>query len=102
MKIFKYLLILLIIAFLGLYFAYSNGYSEKIIGDKVVLTNEMIEEFENDILEGNDISLENYLTNNKDLSTKTSNFSLKISSKLENIVDNSIKFIFRKLSNMVE
>ena len=62
----------------------------------------MIEEFENDILEGNDISLENYLTNNKDLSTKTSNFSLKISSKLENIVDNSIKFIFRKLSNMVE
>ena len=45
MKIFKYLLILLIIAFLGLYFAYSNGYSEKLTGENVILTNEMIEEF---------------------------------------------------------
>lgn len=102
MKIFKLFFLLLIIGFLGLYFVYTNGYSDKIIGDKVILTNEQIEEFEQDILNGEDILLESYLKEENNYSTKTSDMSLKLSNKLENIVDSSIKFIFRKIGSVVE
>ena len=102
MKIFKIFIIILIISFLVLFFAYSNGYSESMKRNKMNLTNEKIEEFENDVLSGENISINNYLTSDKDYSTKTSKASLKVSSKLENIVDYSIKFIFRKLGDMVE
>lgn len=102
MKIFKLLILLLIVSFLGLYFAYINGYSDKIINDKVTMTNQKIEEFEQDILNGEEILLESYLDVENNYSTKASNMSLKLSSKIENIIDSSIKFIFRKISGVVE
>jgi len=102
MKIFKIFVIVLIIGFLGLFFAYTNGYSEKFENNKMILTNEKIEEFEKDILNNENISLESYLDIKKDYSTKTSDMTLNLSSKLENLVDNSIKYIFRKLSGMIE
>lgn len=102
MKIFKLLIIILILGFLGLYFAYSNGYQESLRKNKVNLTNEKIEKFESDVLNNNDILLENYFESEKDYSTKTSKVSLKVSSKIENIIDSGIKFIFRKLGNMIE
>lgn len=102
MKIFKLFIIVLILGFLGLYFAYSNGYQESLRKSKVNLTNEKIEMFENDILNGSNILLESYLENEKNYSTKTSKISLKISSKIENTVDLGIKFIFKKLGNMLE
>lgn len=102
MKVFKVFVLLIIIGFLGLFFAYSNGYYEKMQGDKMVLTNQMIEEFEEDVLNGENVTIESYLKEEKDYSTNTSKASLKLSNKIENIVDSGIKFIFRKLSNMVE
>lgn len=102
MKIFKIFILLIIIGFLGLFFAYSNGYYEKMQGDKTILTNQMIEEFEKDVLNGENVTIESYLKEEKDYSTNTSRASLKLSNKIESIVDSGIKFIFRKLSNMVE
>ena len=102
MKFFKLFIFILIFAFLGLFFIYSNGYQESILKNKINLTNEKIEEFEKDVLNGDDILLENYFEDEKDYSTKTSKFSLKISSKIETIFDSGIKFIFRKLGNMIE
>ena len=67
-----------------------------------LLTNEKIEQFEKDLQAGKDISLENYQEEEKDYTTKTSKMSLKVSSKLENIISYSIKFIFRKLGSAIE
>lgn len=102
MNLFKVFVILIIIMFLSLFFIYSNGYSEKILQDKISLTNEKIEEFENDILNQENILINNYLEEEIDYSTKTSKVSLKISNKIEKIVNSSIKFIFKKLGNMIE
>ena len=101
-KIFPYFIILLILSFLGLYFAYSNGYYELKQREKVSLTNQKIEEFESDILSGKDVNLETYLKKDNTYQTKTSEFSLKASEKIENIIDSGIKFIFKKISNLVE
>ena len=101
-KSLKYIPILLIISFFGLYIAYQNGYYEKITRDKINLTNQRIEQFEQDIKDGVDVTIDDYLDEEKDYTTKTSKASLKISSKLENIIDSGIKFIFRKISSIVE
>lgn len=101
-NLFKYGMLLIIILFLGLYFIYSNGYYEKLQNDKMILTNNQIEQFEEDLKNGVDITLESYLDNDINYQTKTGGFSLKISNKVENIVDSTIKFIFRSLSNIVE
>ena len=102
MKIFKLFIILIIISFLALFFAYKNGYYEKTLQKEVLLTNEKIEQFEKDLQSGKDISLETYQEEEKDYTTKTSKMSLKVSSKLENIISSSIKFIFRKLGSAIE
>ena len=101
-KIFKGLLAGLIVCFLGLFYAYSNGYYEKKQNDKVLLTNEMIEKFEQDIKDGRDVTIDSYLKEEPDYSTKTTKLSLKLSNKAENLIDGAIKFIFQKLGSVVE
>ena len=102
MKILKILFIFLILGFLGLYFAYSNGYYENIQREKVNLTNQQIEEFEQSLMNGEEISLDTYKLDNIDYRTNTSKLSLKVSNTFENIVNSGIKFIFRKISNVIE
>ena len=102
MKLFKILFLLLIIGFLGLYFAYSNGYYETMQSEKVSLTNKQIEEFEEALMNGEEISLDTYKLDNIDYSTNTSKLSLKVSNSFENIVNSGIKFIFRKISSVIE
>ena len=101
-KVFKGIILLLIVSFLGLYYAYSNGYYEKRQKDKIMLTNESIEKFEQDLKNGKDISLEDYKVKDEDYSTRTSKFSLNISNKATHIVDSAIKYIFKKLGNALE
>lgn len=101
-KIIKYIPILIIILFLGLYFAYQNGYYERIIRDKITMTNVNIEKFEQDIKDGKDVTIEDYLEDEKDYSTKIGNTSLKVGGELEKIINSGIKFIFKKISSVVE
>lgn len=97
-----YIPIIIIVLLLGLYFAYQNGYYEQITRDKIMLTNEQIEHFEQDIIDGKDVSLEKYIDNNKSYSTKIGNASLKVSNKIENTINKLIKFLFKKISKVVE
>ncbi len=101
-KVFKGIIFFLVIGFLGLYFAYNNGYYEKKQQDKITLTNEMIEKFEDDIKEGKDVTIESYFEEEPDYSTKASRFSLEISNKASSFVDSAIKFVFNKLGNVIE
>lgn len=101
-KLFKVIPLFLIIIFLGLYFIYQNGYYDKVMQNKITLTNENIEQFEQDILDGKDVSLDDYLPDEPSYATKTGNLSLKLSSNIENIFNNSIKYIFKKIASVVE
>lgn len=49
--------------FLVMYISSINGYKEKRLHDKVVITEEAIKEFENDILAGKDVEVIDYLNN---------------------------------------
>ena len=98
----SYLPLIIIILFIGLYLIYQNGYYEKVTRDKIMLTNEQIEKFEQDIVDGKDVSLEKYVDNSKNYTTKVGNISLKVSNKVENGLNKVIKFIFNKISSVVE
>lgn len=98
----KGIIFLSILGFLALYYAYSNGYYQQLQGEKVVLTNQMIEEFEKDVKDGKNISLADYYEKEKDYSTKTSQMSLKLSSKVSSFFDKVIKFVFQKLGSALE
>ncbi len=101
-KYLKLIPFIFILLFASLFYSYQNGYYEKYMRDKTILTNYKIEEFENDIKEGKDITLNKYLKDEKSYATKTSNMSLKISNKIENIINKGIKYFFKKVANYVE
>ena len=101
-NILNYIPFIIIILFLGLFFSYQNGYYDKYMKDKIDLTSQAIEKFEQDIIDGRDVSIENYLEKEKSYSTKASSISLKLSNKFENVISSGIKYLFKKISNVVE
>ena len=101
-KVLKNIPLIILILLLGLYFSYQNGYYDKYMRDKIKLTNQNIEKFEQDIKDFKDVTIEDYLQEEKSYATKTSNISLKVANKLENVINEGIKFLFRKISSIVE
>ena len=76
-KLFHLLIWILFISFLVLYFAQSFGYYEDLNNKKSYLTEEKIKQFENDVKNGKEIKVENYVVNiKKDYSNKVSSFGL--------------------------
>lgn len=101
-KVLNNIPLIILILLLGLYFSYQNGYYDKYMRDKIKLTNQNIEKFEQDIKDFKDVTIEDYLQEEKSYATKTSNISLKVANKLENVINEGIKFLFRKISSIVE
>lgn len=92
-KILKFVSFIIILTFLFAYFIEITGYYEYKLLNKRILTEEQMRKFENDIKEGKEIDLEDYLSNtNVDYSNKltktTSNISLKLNNCLKEILIN--------------
>lgn len=98
---FMIVVIVLFGAYLSLYYLSISGYYEYKEYNKMVLTEEAMQRFENDVKDGKDISIENYISDYKDYSNSVSNFGLKTGESLEKIVDKGLGGIFRVLSKLV-
>ena len=62
---------------------------------------QMILKYEEDLKNGIDVTKENYDIKKPDYSNKYTNTTLKVSEKIKNLIDGSIKFIFKKMNGMV-
>lgn len=82
-KIFKALFSLLLIVYLVIYVASSSGYYEYKNYKKMTLTEEQIEKFENDVKEGKEVNVEDYVIEET------------------NVYDNRIAKVGKKLSFMI-
>lgn len=102
MKYFKIILIISIIGFLGLFFAYQNGLNEKWNNERKVLTEAMIKEYENDLKKGVDVTNKEYVIIKPTYSNKYSSNLLKASKKIEKGIDKAIKYFFKKINDMVD
>ena len=62
-KIFKYVFVFLFIIFMTLYFSQLTGYYEYRNYQKMVMTEEQIKQFEQDIKDGKEVDIKDYTVN---------------------------------------
>ena len=101
-KIIKGIFFILLLSFIVLLLLEETGYYKTRTSRVKVLTEEQIKTFEEDIKEGKEIDINDYVINRVDYSNDLSNNIYKISLKLEKGLDSVIKFIFKKVNEMVE
>lgn len=102
-KLMKLLGIILIVLFLVMFFSSSSGYYEYELNKKSNLTQDAILKFEQDVKNGKEIDINDYLVEeNKDYSNSFSKAGLSISNKIGTIFSEGVKFIFNSIGNIVE
>lgn len=92
-KLFRLIIFTIIIIFFCSYFMEKTGYYEYKLQNKKILTEQEMLKFEQDVKEGKDVSLEDYLSNtnidySNTLTKTTSNISIKLNKYLKNILVN--------------
>lgn len=101
-NIIKIFLLIIIFCFFAMFFSSSSGYYEYELNKKTNLTNDAIIKFEQDIKDGKQIDVNNYIVSeNKDYSNNFSNAGLKLSNKIKKIFSEGVKFIFNSIGDMV-
>lgn len=98
---FKISLIILIVLYLVLYFSYHNGYYIDKNKERVLLTEEKIKEYEEDLKKGIDTSKKDYIIVSDTYDNTYTRLSLAISKKIESGFDKVIKYFFRKVSDSI-
>lgn len=100
-KIFARVFIAILIAFTAIYISQATGYYEYEQHKNVVLTNEQIKKFEQDVKNGKDVDALSYLEEEeKDYSSNISNFGLKLSNNLSKMVKNFMDKTFKVLNDL--
>lgn len=101
-KIFKWSFMFLLVIFLTLYFSQLTGYYEYQNYQKMVMTEEQIMQFEQDIKDGKEVDIKDYVVNiNRDYDNSLSNLGMNISNIISNTVKNGIIKLFSGISGMV-
>lgn len=99
----KIILILAFTLFVASYFIEETGYYDYKLQEKMVLTNEQIKKFEQDIKEGKEVDIESYLKeNDKDYSNNITTNITKVSLTTNKYLKKGIESIFDILNNFVK
>ena len=102
-KIIKIFFFLCFISYLTFYTAGRAGYYEYNERRKMTFIKEQIEQFENDVKNGKNIELKEYLKNtDKDYQNRLSKATLNISEYIAKYTKKGVNIIFTKLGNAIE
>lgn len=102
-KFIKVSVFIIVIVFLVMFFSSSSGYYEYELNKKSNLTQDAIDRFEQDVRDGKEIDINDYLIeDNKDYSNTFSNAGLKISNNIEKFFSEGVKLIFNSIGNLVD
>ena len=102
-KLINIIFLMLFMSFLVIYFSEITGYYEYQNHKKTTLTEEQIRKFENDVENGKEIDLNQYLVvENKNYNNKLSKAASKLSDGISNVVKKGVESTFKFLSNLVE
>ena len=102
-KFVKLLILSIFIIFLIMVFSSSGGYYEYELNKKSTLTQEAIKAFEQDVREGKEIDINDYLVNeSKDYSNSFSKVGLNLSNKIGKLFSEGVKFIFNSVGKLVD
>ena len=98
-KIFKIIFFSLFLAFVISYIIEKTGYYEYNLQNKMVMTNEAMKQFEQDIKEGKDVRREDYLVSTEKDYTST---LTKGTNKVYSILKKGIEGVFKVIGSFVE
>lgn len=99
-KGFRVVFIFLFVIFLTMYILVGSNYYEYELHKKVVLTNEDIKRFEDDIKNNKVVDIDNYISSRVDYSNSFSNMSTKVSKGTLKYIKQGIEGIFDVFSKM--
>jgi len=95
-KMIKAVGVIILIAFLSLFFSRYNSYYE----NQKVLTDEAIERFEKDLKEGKEIVASNYLEEEKNYNNKVAKIGIKTSKFIEKTFNKGLNLLMNYLEKM--
>ena len=99
----KVFLLMFLIIFLVMYFSSGNGYYQYELNKKTNLTEEAIKRFEQDVKDGKEIDINDYLVNEKkDYSNNFSRAGLNLSNNIKKIFSEGVKLLFDSIGNLVD
>lgn len=94
---------MLFLAFVIGYIIEETGYYEYNLQNKMVMTNESMAKFEEDLKEGKDVMLEDYVVNTeKDYTSSLTRSTNTISVKVNDVLKRGIESVFKVLGKFVE
>lgn len=98
----RLIILILVFLFFVLYFMQASGYSEYTKNRENMLTEEQIKEYEEDIESGKDVTIKDYLNEDKvNYDNKMSELSLDLSNLLENVFNKGMNAFFEMLNEAV-
>ena len=97
---FKIIFIFLFVIFLTMYISVGSNYYEYELHKKVMLTNEDIKRFEDDVKNNKEVDIDNYISSRVDYSNFFSKASTKVSKETKKYIKQGIEGIFNIFSKM--
>ena len=102
-KIFKFLILFLFIIYITIYVSQLTGYYEFKNYQKTILTKEQILKFENDVRDGKNVKLNDYVVNtNKHYQTRLSKIGYDLPELISKAVNKGINSSFDFLIKLVD
>lgn len=102
-RIFKLVMTILVIIYLGLFIANNTGYYSFSLRNRKELTDEQIKKFEEDVKNGVEIDINDYLSMETiSYQNNISSLGYNLSSTLENLIKTGVYKIFDFFSDLVE
>lgn len=102
-KIFGRIFLALLIAFFAIYVSSQTGYYDFELHNKTVLTEEKIKEFEQDVRDGKEINIKDYVVSAApNYQNNVSKLGNKLSTSLEGVIQSGIDSVFKFLTKMLD
>ena len=100
-NIWWFLFSIFFLSFTALTIAYESGYYEANVSRKSQITNEKLKEFEEDIKNGKEIDIKNYVDNDYiDYSSKMSKLGNNLASGIDNFMESGLTNFFEFLGRL--
>lgn len=102
-KVARYTFFFLFLCFIVSYAICESGYYEYELANKKILTEEQIKKFEEDVANGKDIDIEEYIIEtHTDYTNKFTDATTKVATSINKYLKECIESIFGLVSNFVE
>jgi len=102
-KIYKFIFLIFFMSFLVIYFSELTGYYEYQNHQKTTLTEEQIRKFEEDVKNGNEVDINEYLVvDTKKYNNALSKLASKLSDNISKIVNNGVEYTFKYISKIID